>query len=200
MTLAVPPTASPEAARLPAARSHVLGLTHSPDHEAAIDLRGGQEQTGPRFGPATGLTCRECAATYGLGDLYSCQECFGPLEVSYDFGTVTRAQIEAGPASIWRYAPLLPVAPWAADEPNLAPGFTKLVEARNLARELGITQLTADVLAENQKMLTSLRAAGYAMRAKLSEGILHFDFSVEPTEDSQAVMAATVDMEPLPPM
>ena len=139
MTLAVPPTASPEAARLPAARTHVLGLTHSPDHEAAIDLRGGQEQTGPRFGPATGLTCRECAATYGLGDLYSCQECFGPLEVSYDFGTVTRAQIEAGPASIWRYAPLLPVAPWAADEPNLAPGFTKLVEARNLARELGMT-------------------------------------------------------------
>lgn len=58
------------------------------------------------------------------------------------------------------------------------------------ARELGITQLTADVLAENQKMLTSLRAAGYALRASISEGVLHFDFRVEPTKDSQAVMAA----------
>jgi threonine synthase len=91
------------------------------------------------FGPADRLSCRECGATYPLGAWYSCQECFGPLEVCYSFGTVTRAQIEAGPASIWRYAPLLPVAPLAAQEPNLAPGFTKLVEARNLARELGIT-------------------------------------------------------------
>ena len=91
------------------------------------------------FGRATALTCRECGARYGLGAAYSCQECFGPLEISYDLGTITREQIEAGPQSIWRYAPLLPVAPWAADEPNLAPGWTKLVEARNLAAALGIT-------------------------------------------------------------
>jgi threonine synthase len=66
-------------------------------------------------------------------------ECFGPLEVAYDFGTVTRAQIEAGPMSMWRYAPLLPVAAWVADEPNLNPGMTKLVRADNLAKALGMT-------------------------------------------------------------
>jgi threonine synthase len=91
------------------------------------------------FGPAVALSCRECGSRYDLGAAYSCVECFGPLEVAYDFGTVTREQIEAGPASIWRYQPLLPVAPWAADEPNLAPGMTKLVDARNLAAALGIT-------------------------------------------------------------
>jgi threonine synthase len=52
---------------------------------------------------------------------------------------VTREQIEAGPSSIWRYACLLPVAPYAAGEPNLAPGMTRLVKADNLARALGMT-------------------------------------------------------------
>ena len=93
----------------------------------------------PDFGRATHLNCRECGARYDLGAAYACNECFGPLEVAYDFGSLTRADIEAGPASIWRYAPLLPVASYAADEPNLEPGFTKLVRADNLARALGMT-------------------------------------------------------------
>jgi threonine synthase len=97
------------------------------------------EITAESFGPARSLACRECGTEYALGAAYSCMECFGPLEVAYDFGTVTRAQIEAGPMSMWRYAPLLPVAAWVADEPNLNPGMTKLVRADNLAKVLGIT-------------------------------------------------------------
>ncbi len=91
------------------------------------------------FGPATALRCRECGTDYALGAAYSCAECFGPLEVAYNFGTVTREQIAAGPQNMWRYAPLLPVAPWVADEPNLNPGLTKLIKADNLARALGMT-------------------------------------------------------------
>ena len=44
-----------------------------------------------------------------------------------------------GPTSIWRYAPLLPVPADVATKPNLNPGWTKLVKADNLARELGMT-------------------------------------------------------------
>lgn len=95
----------------------------------------------PDFGPAVGLICRECGAHYSLGAAYACMECFGPLEVRYDFGTVTRKQIEAGPLSIWRYSSLLPVSALAADEPNLAPGMTRLVHAHNLAEELGLASL-----------------------------------------------------------
>lgn len=95
--------------------------------------------SGTDFGPAIGLTCRECGATYELGAAYACAECFGPLEVAYDFAGVTRERIEAGPASIWRYSCLLPVAPYAGDEPNLNPGLTRLVRADNLARALGMT-------------------------------------------------------------
>lgn len=97
------------------------------------------EITAESFGPATALKCRECSSEYALGAAYSCMECFGPLEVTYSFGKVTREQIEAGPANLWRYQPLLPVAPWVASEPSLNPGLTKLVKADNLAKALGMT-------------------------------------------------------------
>ena len=61
------------------------------------------------FGNATHLVCRACGAHSPLGPFYACLECFGPLEVGYAYPTITRAEIEAGPKSIWRYAPLLPV-------------------------------------------------------------------------------------------
>ncbi|MEU6743273.1 threonine synthase [Streptosporangium sandarakinum] len=94
-----------------------------------------------RFGPAVALSCRECGARYDLGPSFACIECFGPLEVAYDFGRVTREQIAAGPASIWRYRALLPVPEGVAARPNMAPGWTRLVNAGNLARELGLRSL-----------------------------------------------------------
>jgi threonine synthase len=93
------------------------------------------------FGNATNLVCRECRATQPLGPFYACQECFGPLEIGYDFPEVTRAQIEAGPKNIWRYQQLLPVPADIASSPNMEPGFTRLVKANNLGRELGLKNL-----------------------------------------------------------
>ena len=93
------------------------------------------------FGNAVHLVCRECRATQPLGPSYACQECFGPLEIGYEFPAVTRAQIEAGPKNIWRYQALLPVPTDIASSPNMEPGFTRLIKADNLARELGIRKL-----------------------------------------------------------
>ena len=50
-----------------------------------------------------------------------------------------KKRIAEGPDNIWRYAALLPVPADVASKPNINPGFTKLVKADNLARELGIT-------------------------------------------------------------
>ncbi|MGW1889901.1 threonine synthase [Streptomyces sp. NPDC002004] len=95
------------------------------------------------LGPASGLSCRECGELFPLGPIFACELCFGPLEVAYDLPSgdpeALRKQIENGPDSIWRYAPLLPVPADVADKPNLNPGWTKLVKADNLARELGVT-------------------------------------------------------------
>lgn len=90
-----------------------------------------------------GLTCRECGRLYPAEALHVCEYCFGPLEVSYDYeairANVTRATIAAGPRSIWRYRDLLP-----ADGErlvDLGSGFTPLIRADNLARELGLREL-----------------------------------------------------------
>jgi threonine synthase len=93
------------------------------------------------LGPATGLSCRECGQSYEIGPLYACGDCFGPLEVAYDFDDITRATIEAGPRNIWRYRQLLPVPANVAQTRNLEPGCTKLVRADNLAAELGMRAL-----------------------------------------------------------
>ena len=92
--------------------------------------------------PARALVCRGCGAQYPLIAQHACYECFGPLEVAYDqaaLARVTRADIEAGPQNIWRYAALLPAGQDPATRVTLDPGMTPLVAAPHLAAELGIT-------------------------------------------------------------
>ena len=118
------------------------------------------------FGPAVGLVCRECGTLVDLGPRHVCAECFGPLEVKYEFGRVTREQIEAGPRSIWRYAPLLPVPQDAANRPaDLAPGFTKLQESVNLAKRLGMKKLWIKDDRDNPTHSFKDRVVGVAMTA-----------------------------------
>ena len=107
---------------------------------APVDARGGAARPGA-FGNATHLVCRACGAHGPLGPFYACLECFGPLEVGYEFPDISRAQIEAGPKSIWRYAPLLPVPADIASFRSTDPGYTRLLDARHLADDLGLRQL-----------------------------------------------------------
>lgn len=91
----------------------------------------------------TGLKCKECGTEYEAKAIHVCELCFGPLEVSYDYEAlsrrVTRATIEAGPKSIWRYRDFLPVA---TDNPiDVGTGFTPLLQANRLARRLGLKKL-----------------------------------------------------------
>src|SRR5690349_19914851 len=91
--------------------------------------------------PARGLICRACGTEYPLAAQHACYECFGPLEVSYDDAAlerVTRAQIEAGPQNIWRYAALLPAGQDPATRVTLDPGLTPLVAAPQLAAAIGL--------------------------------------------------------------
>jgi threonine synthase len=93
------------------------------------------------LGPARQLVCRECGTSTPLAAEFACAECFGPLEVSYDFGSITRADIESGPPSIWRYRKLLPVPKDINEHPNTQPGLTRLVRADRLAKALGVRRL-----------------------------------------------------------
>ncbi|WP_046469898.1 threonine synthase [Allosalinactinospora lopnorensis] len=93
------------------------------------------------FGPAVALSCRECGERYDLGPRFACDFCFGPLEIAYEFGEVSRESIGRGPNNIWRYAGLLPVPDSVAELPNMNPGLTPLVRADRLAAEVGLRSL-----------------------------------------------------------
>ncbi|MGX2995471.1 threonine synthase [Streptomyces sp. JNUCC 64] len=109
----------------------------------AVQTVASTTDTAPDLGPAKALSCRECGERVPLGPVFACELCFGPLEVAYELPLGDpeglRKKIESGPENIWRYAPLLPVPADVASKPNLNPGWTKLIKADNLARELGVT-------------------------------------------------------------
>jgi threonine synthase len=122
------------------------------------------------FGYASHLACRECGHTGALGAQHACAECFGPLEVRYDFPALTRAAIEAGPPSIWRYASLLPVPPDVAGRPNTEPGGTRLVRADRLAAELGLRTLWVKDERGNPTHSFKDRVVAVALAASLEMG------------------------------
>jgi threonine synthase len=86
------------------------------------------------------LKCKECGTAYELDARYVCENCFGPLEVSYDLSGLDAAEakrrIQAGSQGIWRYADFLPFAGRPGDP--LEPGLTPLLRADRLAERLGV--------------------------------------------------------------
>lgn len=90
-----------------------------------------------------GLQCKECERQYPKSALYVCEYCFGPLEVVYDYpavmGRMTRRVIESRPRNLWRYRELLPID--GEPQVGLYSGYTPLIRAENLARELGVREL-----------------------------------------------------------
>jgi threonine synthase len=90
--------------------------------------------------PAESLKCKECGATYELGAHYACENCFGPLEVAYDYSGLdageAKRRIQAGSQGIWRYGDFLPFEGRPLDP--LEPGLTPLVKADRLAERLGL--------------------------------------------------------------
>lgn len=89
------------------------------------------------------LRCRECAREYPKQALYVCEYCFGSLEVAYDYEGIqkvlTREKILKGPKSLWRYRELLPID--GNPTAGFYSGFTPLVKADILAKELGVREL-----------------------------------------------------------
>jgi threonine synthase len=89
------------------------------------------------------LKCKECGEVYPLEASFVCEQCFGPLEVSYDFSGLdaeeARRKIQAGSRGIWRYSDFLPFAGRPGDP--LEPGLTPLIRADRLAERLGLGEL-----------------------------------------------------------
>jgi threonine synthase len=89
------------------------------------------------------LRCAECGREYPLSPLYVCDFCFGPLEVTYDYGAIkrdmTKQAIESRPHTMWRYRELLPITGDPAT--GFDTGYTPLMQARNLAKAWGVKEI-----------------------------------------------------------
>jgi threonine synthase len=130
------------------------------------------------------LKCKECGERYPLDARFVCENCFGPLEVEYDLSGLdaeeTRRRIQAGPATIWRYADFLPFE--RSPRTALAAGVTPLVRADRLAERLGIRELWVKNDAANPThsfkdrvvtvALAKARELGYRVAACASTGNL----------------------------
>lgn len=95
------------------------------------------------MGHVRGLKCRECGREYPVEPIYVCEFCFGPLEVVYDYKSIkkslTRKNIEKREKNLWRYRELLPID--GEPQVGLKSGFTPLIRAEKLAKELGVKDL-----------------------------------------------------------
>src|SRR6476661_4335780 len=89
------------------------------------------------------LRCRECSKSWGNQPKSVCEDCFSPLEVTYDYDaarrTFTRERISQRPPNMWRYSDLLPLP--EDYRASLSVGFTPLLSAPHLAKELGVKRL-----------------------------------------------------------
>ena len=89
------------------------------------------------------LECSLCQERLEAGAVANLCSCGGPLLVRFDLNRIRhrwrRRDVSRGPASMWRYAPVLPPADGAVV--TLGEGWTPLVRARRLGERLGAESL-----------------------------------------------------------
>jgi threonine synthase len=114
------------------------------------------------------LICRECKKEYKPQFRYICEECFGPLDVTYIYpNNITKELFEfRKEKTYWRYFELLPIR----DKNNIVSinsGFTPLQKSTNLSKDLQLKSLHIKNDSVNPTFSFKDRPAGVAVsRAK----------------------------------
>jgi len=108
------------------------------------------------------LRCRECKKEYEPTFKYICDECFGPLDVHYDFPPITKDIFTNREQTYWRYFELLPII----DKSNIVSinaGMTPLVRAEKLGKKIGLSNLYIKNDSVNPTFSFKDRPAGVAI-------------------------------------
>jgi len=89
------------------------------------------------------LRCRECGKLWGNAPKSFCEDCFAPLEISYDYqalkSVASKDKLANRSFTMWRYAEFLPL-PEGFQFPN-AVGGTPLVASQHLGQKWGLRNL-----------------------------------------------------------
>ncbi|MEM4357438.1 MAG: threonine synthase [Candidatus Nitrosocaldus sp.] len=124
------------------------------------------------MGSVDALRCRECKHEYEPSLKYICDECLGPLDVTYDYGSikVSRDTFANREKSYWRYLELLPIAD-KANIVSLEAGFTPLHKADRLGEVLGLKHLYLKNDSVNPTFSFKDRPAGVAVSKAREMGL-----------------------------
>jgi len=108
------------------------------------------------------LQCRECKKEYSPRFKYVCDECFGPLDVCYDFPTVNKNTFSNREHTYWRYYELLPIES-KSNIISIGAGMTPLIKADKLGEKLGLNNLYIKNDSVNPTFSFKDRPAGVAV-------------------------------------
>lgn len=108
------------------------------------------------------LQCRECKKEYGPTFRYICEECFGPLDVCYDFPAISKSTFSNREHTYWRYYELLPIES-KSNIVSIDAGMTPLIKAENLGKALGLNNLFIKNDSVNPTFSFKDRPAGIAV-------------------------------------
>ena len=108
------------------------------------------------------LECRECKMQYETSFKYICDECFGPLDVRYNFPSISKDTFAGREQTYWRYFEMLPIEN-KSNIVNIGAGMTPLIKAERLGEVLGLKNLYIKNDSVNPTFSFKDRPAGVAV-------------------------------------
>ncbi len=141
------------------------------------------------MGIVSSLVCARCSSTVSPARLTNLCDCGGPFLVKYDLGSLRSAwrREEIRPlASMWRYAPVLPAE--AENAVTLGEGWTPLLAAKGLAKELGLERLW--IKDEGQNPTQSFKARGLSCAVTLAQHLGSGDVAIASAGNAGGALAA----------
>lgn len=140
----------------------------------------------------THLECALCHLEHEARRLLNlCRECGKPLLVRYDLWqaarTLTRESLAGRRADLWRYREVLPVE---NDENivSLGEGWTPLLRAKNLGKQIGIDQLY--IKDESQNPTQSFKARGMSAAVSMAKELGATKLAVPSAGNAAGALAA----------
>jgi threonine synthase len=123
------------------------------------------------MGSPSNLRCSKCAKPFKPDQLLNLCECGGPLLVEYDLDAIRKIwrredlKRPQTPASMWRYAPVLPLD--TGEAVSLAEGWTPLLQVRELGASMGARRLY--IKDEGQNPTHSFKARGLCCAVSMAK-------------------------------
>ncbi len=121
------------------------------------------------MGQIASLECSRCGKQRGSDKLVNLCECGGPFLVRYNLPSLRtqwdKETLLTGPASMWRYAPVLPAD--ASEAITLGEGWTPMVPAAKLGAQIGLPNLW--IKDEGQNPTDSFKARGLSCAVTMAK-------------------------------